>query len=615
MPGFCWHSSGTFFLPITIAYIQMLNFIKHVASVIVALLIFFGGVIFFGFITLVLLSPSDEVVVKEQSVLYLNLNNQTLVERASKDDFNLNLPIPLIGGSAGESTVGIDDLKQALRSAAGSDKIAGVYLKAGTLGGGRALFQELRNELETFKESGKFLISYSPYYSESGYYLASVADEVFLHPTGGMDFSGLSSQGVYLRGLFDKIGLEPEVLVVGEYKSAVETFTRRSRSEADREQTLDFLTDLHEININAVAESRDLSVERVMEINNNLLVRNTEDAVELGLADGVHYEDEVRNHILQQMELNPDEAELELISAGELNKSGEAVSPEGDRNSRVAVIYASGDIGSDASAGIYDKRMVEEIRKARENEDVKAMVLRVDSPGGGVLASDEIRRELELTQQEMPLIASMGNVAASGGYWISMPADTVMAQSNTITGSIGIFGLLFNVEEMLNDKLGIQTDMVKTGRFSDLGNPARPKTQEERAILQQNIEEGYDLFIEVVAEGRDMEEAAVREVAEGRVYSGQRALELNLVDLLGGLDDAVALAAEMAGIQESYRTIAYPQQKSFFENLMQDLGGAQAREQRLRAELGPLYPAYKQLRPLLQHDGVVARMPYDIVIE
>lgn len=352
-----------------------------------------------------------------------------------------------------------------------------------------------------------------------------------------------------------------------------------------------------------------------MEINNNLLVRNTEDAVELGLADGVHYEDEVRKHIMAMLELNPDEDELELISISDLNKSAEAVTPDGDRNSQVAIIYASGDIGSTSGAGIYDKRMVEEIRKARENEDVKAMVLRVDSPGGGVLASDEIRRELELVEMEMPLIASMGNVAASGGYWISMPADTVMAQSNTITGSIGIFGLLFNVEEMLNDKLGIQTDMVKTGRFSDLGNPARPKTQQERAIIQQDIEEGYNLFIEVVAKGRDMDEAAVREVAEGRVYSGQRALELNLVDLLGGLDDAVALAAEMAGIQESYRSIAYPEQKSFFENLMEDFGGAQAREQHLKAELGPLYPAYRQLRPLMQHEGVLARMPYEIVTD
>lgn len=593
----------------------MLNFIKNVAAVLVGLLLFFSSLFVLGFLTVVLLSPSDEVVVMDQSILSLDLNNKTLVERSSGDDFNLALPIPLIGGSAGETTVGLNDIKQALRSAAESDKIAGVFLKAGSLSGGRALFQELRNELERFKESGKFLISYSPYYSESAYYLSSVADEVFVHPTGGMGFSGLASQGVYLRGLFDKIGLEPEVLVVGEYKSAVETFTRSSRSEADREQTLDFLTDLHEINISAIAESRDLSMERVMEINNNLLVRNTEDAVELGLADGVHYEDEVHKHIMEMLELNPDEDELELISISDLNDSSEAITTEGDRNSRVAILYASGDIGSTKGAGIYDKRMVEEIRKARENEDVKAMVLRVDSPGGGVLASDEIRRELELVQMEMPLIASMGNVAASGGYWISMPADTVMAQSNTITGSIGIFGLLFNVEEMLNDKLGIQTDMVKTGRFSDLGNPARPKTQQERAILQQDIEEGYDLFIEVVAEGRDMDEAAVREVAEGRVYSGQRALELNLVDLLGGLDDAVALAAEMAGIQESYRTIAYPEQKSFFENLMADFGGAKAREQHLKTELGPLYPTYKQLRPLLQHEGAVARMPYDVVLD
>lgn len=595
----------------------MINFIKNVLSVLTGLIIFSLGLLVVIIIAVAVLSPSDTVEIEEQSVLRLELNNATLVDRARSDDFNIPLPIPFIGGDTGMRTIGINDLKKTLRSAAASDKIEGVYLQAGTLRGGQALFKELREELERFKESGKFLISYSPFYSETGYYLSSVADEVFLHPTGSMDFSGLSTQGVYLRGLFDKIGLEPEVLVVGEYKSAVETFTETSRSEEDREQTLDFLTDLHEIMIAAVAGSRELSIERVTEINNNLLVRNPQDAADLGLVDGVHYEDEVRSRLLERMELEIDPADLEFVSYQKLNKSDEALSPEGDRNSRVAIIYASGEIGSDPGAGIYDKRMVSEIRKARENDDVKAMVLRVDSPGGGVLASDEIRRELELAQQEMPLIASMGNVAASGGYWISMPADMVMAEANTITGSIGIFGLLFNVEELLNDKLGIQTDVVKTGRFSDLGDPSRPQTPEERAILQQSIEEGYELFIEVVADGRDMDDAAVREVAEGRVYSGQRALELNLVDILGGLDDAVALAAEMAGIEDSYRTIAYPEQQSFFENFVENLGGgASLREQQLEAELGPLYPAYKQIRPLLRYEGgPVARMPYDIVID
>ncbi|MCH8558615.1 MAG: signal peptide peptidase SppA [Balneolia bacterium] len=590
-----------------------MNFIKSVLSVLVGLVIFFtiSFLLLIGIIAI--FSSSDPVTVEDNSLLVINLDGTQLLERSAPDDFNIPIPIPLIG-SVSERSAGLDDLRKAIRSAAESDKISGIYLQAGTVFGGMALLQELRNELEEFKEnSGKFIVSYSPIYSEGGYYLSSVADEVYIHPVGGMDFSGMASQGIYLKGLFDKLEIEPEVFVVGEYKSAVETFTRTSRSAEDREQTLDFLGDLHRFSIQAVAESRGMEFERVMEINNQLLAMRVEDTVDLGLMDGIYYGDEVRSIIKERIGVD-EEDDLELISVSNLNKSGEAIS-EGRSRDRVAVIYASGEIGSSASSGIYDRRLVREIRRARDNDNVKAVVLRVDSPGGGVLASDQIRRELELLQEEKPLIASMGNVAASGGYWISLPADTIMAQSNTITGSIGIFGLFFNVEGLLTNQLGIETDVVSTGEFSDFPNPTRRMTDIERRMFQDVIEEGYDLFISRVAEGRNMSEEEVRLVAEGRVYSGDRALELGLVDVIGGLDEAVLMAAQLAEIEDDFRIIAYPEQRSFFENLLESMGSGARAQRQIKAELGPFYPVYEQLQQVLRMEGAMARMPYDIIIE
>lgn len=591
-----------------------MNFIKSVLSVLVGLIIFFGISFLSLIILIAVLSPSDTLKVEDNSVLVINLNETQLVERTSPDDFNLPISLPLVGNLGGERTAGLDNLRRAIRSAAESDKISGIYLQSGTVFGGMALLQELRNELEEFKKnSGKFIISYSPIYSEGGYYLSSVADEIFIHPVGGMDFSGMASQGIYLKGLFDKLEIEPEVFVVGEYKSAVETFTRTSRSAEDREQTLDFLGDLHRQSIQAVADSRGIEFERVMEINNQLLAMRVEDTIELGLMDEIRYGDEVRARLMELVNVE-DEDDLHFITASNLNKSGEAIS-EGRSRDRVAVIYASGEIGSSASSGIYDRRLVREIRRARDNDNVKAVVLRVDSPGGGVLASDQIRRELELLQEEKPLIASMGNVAASGGYWISLPADTIMAQSNTITGSIGIFGLFFNVEGLLTNQLGIETDVVTTGEFSDFPNPTRRMTDVERRMFQDAIEEGYDLFISRVAEGRNMSEEEVRLVAEGRVYSGDRALELGLVDVIGGLNEAVLLAAQLAEIEDDFRIIAYPEQRSFFENLLESMGSGARAQRRIQTELGPFYPVYEQLQQVLRMEGAMARMPYDIIIE
>lgn len=589
----------------------MKSFFKTVFAVLTALIIFFTFTFFLSIGFIALLSPSDTVVVNENSVLHLNLNNRVLAERSAPDDFAIPLNVPVLGNIADAPTVGLDNLRKAIRSAAESDKISGIFLEAGTMMGGLALRQELRGELEEFKESGKFIISYGNYFSETGYYLSSIADSVYIHPYGGMDFTGLASQGIYIRGMLDKLEIEPEIFVVGEYKSAVEMYMNYGRSDEDREQTLDFLTDIHNTILEAIADSRNLDIDRVREINDGFLIRRVEDAVELGFAEGIHYKNEVEE-ILKTLTGRDEEEDLELITMKNFNRSSEIIREPRTRNG-IAVIYASGDIGSGPASGIQDRKLTREIERARDNDRVQAIVLRVDSPGGQLFASEEIRHHLELAQKEKPLVVSMGNLAASGGYWISMSADTVVAQSNTITGSIGIFGMFFNMEGLLENKMGIHTDVVTTGQFSDLPNPTREMRPAERAIFQEFIEEGYNQFIDVVSQGRGMSEEEVRLLAEGRVYSGSRALELGLVDVIGGLDRSIEIAAELAEVEE-YRIIAYPEQKTFFETLLEEMSGG-VTTNRIKRDLGPLYPIYEQYQALISSQGVQARMPFDIILD
>lgn len=589
----------------------MKSFFKTVLAVFTALILFFMLTFFFSLGFLAVLTPSDKVEVKDNSILHLNLNNRVLAERSAPDDFAFPVDLPLLGNIGEAPTVGLDNLRKAIRSAAESDKISGIFLQAGSMMGGQALRQELRNELVKFKESGKFIISYDTYYTEMGYYVSSTADSIYVHPYGDIGFSGFASQGLYLRGMLDKLEIEPEIFVVGEFKSAVEMFMNYERSAEDREQTLDFLNDLHQITLEAISESRGLDLDRVKEINDQFLIRKPEEALEFGFVEGLHYKNEVENILRQLVEFEEDK-DLNLITVSDFNKSSETIRESRSRD-RIAIVYASGEIGSDSGAGIRDRSLIREIERAKDNDRVKAVVLRVDTPGGSVLASEQIRHALALAAEEKPLVISMGNVSASGGYWISMPADTLVAQSNTITGSIGIFGMLFNAEGLLTNKLGINTDVVTTGQFSDLGNTTRAMRPNERAIIQEYIEDGYDRFINVVAEGRKMSEEEVRVIAEGRVYSGLRAKELGLVDVIGGLDRSLEIAAELAELEE-YRTIAYPEQKNFLETLLKGMSdGVMTR--RMKSELGPLYPIFEQYKTMMRSQGIQARMPFDVIVE
>ena len=588
-----------------------MKFLGNVLAVIVGLFIFsiLSLVITFGIIGLIATTGEKEVTVKENSILHINLNGRTLVERTSEDNDNFTL----FGGLFGDDfNAGIVNLKKAIGEAKTNENIKGIYLNTGLIIAGQANLLELREVLEDFKTSGKFILAYDEAYSESGYYLASVADELYLNPLGGIDFNGFSSEVIFLKGFFEKVGIKPEVFRVGEFKSAVEPFILEKMSPENRLQTQSFLSDINAHALAGIAKSKGMSLDSLTKINVQMLVRKPEDAVKYGLATALAYEDEIDAKLKEKLGLKEDD-KISTIKVTDLNStvSSKNITSE----NRIAVIIAEGDIVSGKQEGsISSEIFAEEIRKARKDKKIKAIVLRVNSPGGSVLASEVIWREMMEAKKAKPLYVSMGEVAASGGYYIAAPADTIVAQPNTITGSIGIFGLWFNVEELLNEKLGVTTDVVATGEYSDFMNPARKMTEVERMIVQNSVEDGYETFIKRVADGRKMNPDSVKAVASGRVWTGAQAKDRGLVDVLGGLETTIKIAADRIKAGEDYRVVYYPAQKKWFETLMEDFGN-NVKASWIKAELGDLYPTYVKVQKLKNYKGVQVRMPQNIVIQ
>jgi protease-4 len=588
-----------------------MKFLGNVLAVIVGLFIFsiLSLVITFGIIGLIATTGEKEVTVKENSILHINLNGRTLVERTSEDNDNFTL----FGGLFGDDfNAGIVNLKKAIGEAKTNENIKGIYLNTGLIIAGQANLLELREVLEDFKTSGKFILAYDEAYSESGYYLASVADELYLNPLGGIDFNGFSSEVIFLKGFFEKVGIKPEVFRVGEFKSAVEPFILEKMSPENRLQTQSFLSDINAHALAGIAKSKGMSLDSLTKINVQMLVRKPEDAVKYGLATALAYEDEIDAKLKEKLGLKEDD-KISTIKVTDLNStvSSKNITSE----NRIAVIIAEGDIVSGKQEGsISSEIFAEEIRKARKDKKIKAIVLRVNSPGGSVLASEVIWREMMEAKKAKPLYVSMGEVAASGGYYIAAPADTIVAQPNTITGSIGIFGLWFNVEELLNEKLGVTTDVVATGEYSDFMNPARKMTEVERMIVQNSVEDGYETFIKRVADGRKMNPDSVKAVASGRVWTGAQAKDRGLVDVLGGLETTIKIAADRIKAGEDYRVVYYPAQKKWFETLMEDFGN-NVKASWIKAELGDAYPTYVKVQKLKNYKGVQVRMPQNIVIQ
>lgn len=586
-----------------------MRFLGNVLAVIVGLLIFsvMSFFILAGIIA-VISSSEDEVKIKENTVLVLNLEGRVLVEKTSEDDPDFS-SFSVFGGVP---NIGLISLKKAVQTAKDDENIKGIFLKAGTFVAGQAGMKEFRDVLMDFKDSGKFIVSYGEYYSEVGYYLSSVADEIYINPSGLMEFNGFAAEIMFFKGMFEKLEVEPQIFRVGDFKSAVEPFMLEKMSPENRLQTESLLNDLNQTLLKEVGDSRGISLEQVSEISSNMLVRKTKDAIDYKLVDGLWYEDQVINLLKEKLGLSEDD-KVNTINITNINRS--AKTKNRLSKNRIAVIVAEGDIMSGEMDGtIGSDKFKEEIKKARLNKDIKAIVLRINSPGGSALASEVIWRELEEAKKEKPLIASMGEVAASGGYYIAAGADTIVAQPNTITGSIGIFALWFNAQGLLNNKLGITTDVVKTGEFSDFLSPTRKVSEMEKVIFQGQVEEGYDIFLSRVADGRSKSKEDIMKVASGRVWTGNQALQNGLVDVLGSLEDAIEIAANKADVSDDFRVIYYPQEKPWFERLLgQFSNDVQVLYQ--KQKLGSFYPIYHQFENVKKYEGLMVRMPYDLVIQ
>lgn len=584
----------------------MRSFLKTFFAVILGLGVFSGILFLFFFILLSAATADEEVAVEDKSVLHLKLNG-IITERASDDPLAEAFP------ELGDARTGLLDLKKNIKAAAEDDRIEGIYLEAGIVQGGFATVEEIRNELKAFRESGKWVVAYSEYYTEKGYYLASVADEIVLYPEGQMELNGLAAEITFFKGMLDKLEIEPQIFRVGTYKSFVEPYIRKDMSEANREQINAFLGSINQHMIGEIATSRGIDKSRLTEISDGMLVRSAGDALDMNLITATDYYDQVQKGIKERLGLEDDD-EINYITYKDYKKApGTGTYVRSDNE--IAVIVGQGNIvsgpGDDETIG--SDVIAKAIREARLDDDIKAIVLRINSPGGSALASDVMWREVVLASEAKPIIASMSDVAASGGYYMAMACDTIVAQPNTITGSIGIFGILFNAQGFLNNKIGITTDVVSTGKYSNLITLSRPLSEDEKAIIQNNVEDGYRTFTSKAAEGRNMDLDALLEVASGRVWTGVDAKRVGLVDVLGGFDDAVDIAAAKAGVSDDYKVRFYPEQKNFFEQLF-GTTEAHLETKALREQYGDMYPYLEQARKLQEYQGVMAVMPYELDI-
>ena len=558
------------------------------------------------------MGDKQKVEVKDNSVLHVKLNFE-VKERGSNDPFANFDP----GSFESKPSVGLNDILESLENAAADDKIKGIYLDVQNIPAGMATIEEIRNALLKFKESGKWIVAYSEMYSQKAYYVASVADEVWLNPEGMLEWKGLGAQLMFMKGMFEKLEVEPQIIRYGKFKSAIEPLILDKMSEANRMQTMTYLSDLWNKMLVGISAEREKSVQELDDMAHKATIQNADDALENGLVDELLYKDQVLTNLRAKLGVEDEEKKINYISLG---KYKDAPAPKNDdekatKKEKIAVIYAVGSIegGNGDAETIGSEKISKEIRKAREDEKIKAIVLRVNSPGGSALASDVMWREIVLAKQEKPVVVSMGDVAASGGYYIACAADSIFAQPNTITGSIGVFGVLFNAQKMLNNKLGITIDTVKTNTFADLGTPLRPLTEMERDIVQNGVNEIYTDFITKVAEGRGMKVADVDSIGQGRVWSGEDALTIGLVDKLGGIQDAIACAARMAEV-ENYRVLEFPEQKDPFQQFMEELSGKGA-DAVLEYRLGKYAKYVKDVEDLMNMEGVQARLPYQIYID
>ena len=550
--------------------------------------------------------------VKPNSVLYMKLD-YAIADRTTDDPFGgLNFQ-----SLESKDMTGLNEILRNIEQAKTDANIKGIYLELSSIPTSTATLQEIRAKLVEFKESGKFVVTYGENYSQSAYYVASVADKIILNPEGMLDLHGMASQITFYKHLLDKLDIEMQIVrgPNNRFKSAVEPYFLDKMSEANREQMGKLLGTVWGEILTGISQSRNVSVEQLNQIADNLeTIFDASKALQYGLVDNLYYKDQV----LEELKgLTGSNKSVNAISNANYAKSYK------DKNAsknEVAVIYASGQIydgKGNEEQGIYSENFSKTIRKAREDENVKAIVLRVNSPGGSAVASAIIGRELDLTKEVKPVIVSMGNYAASGGYWISAKGDYIFADATTLTGSIGVFGTFPNAQGFLNDKIGLTFDVAKTNENADFGTITQPLTEFQYGKLQENVVKTYDQFTKRVAEGRGLRQTYVDSIGQGRVWAGIDAIEIGLVDQLGDMEDAIAYAVEKANLGSDYKVTEWPKQKDFATRLMESLSGSDSDklDAAMRSKLGAYYDYVKGIENLQKNTGIQARMPFDMVIE
>lgn len=552
-------------------------------------------------------STKDVTTVKPSSVLTLSMN-YVIPEQTDADPFRSFS----FSDMKSKVNLGLNDILKNIEKAKTDDNIKGIYISSGTFPSGNATAEQVRNALIDFKQYKKFIVSYAELYSQKGYYVASVADKIFLNPQGLVEYKGLGTQIMFFKGLMEKLGVEAQVFYDGKFKTATEPFRYDKMSEPNKIMTLSLLNDVQNHFQQKISEARNLPVTLLDSISNNLLIRNSGAAKSYGLVDNIYYDDEVQQYIADQLKIEKKE-KINFISLNKYNQTPDNKKYTLDM-SKVAILYAQGDIvdGEGEDDNIGSARLLKEISKLRKDDKVKAIVLRVNSPGGSVMASEVIWREVSITNSVKPVVVSMGDYAASGGYYISCNASKIIAQPNTLTGSIGVFGILPNMKKFFNDKLGITFDGVGTGKYSDFGNLSRPLREDEKLIIQNEIDSIYADFKRKVANGRKLPIEKVDSIAQGRVWTGSQALQLGLVDTLGNINDAVTIAAKLANLKD-YRVTEYPQRDNKFSKIFEILND-DMNESIMKEKLGEYYSIYKKLESLTGMKGIQARMlfEYDI---
>lgn len=568
------------------------------------LLFFISILMIFGMAT----SSGTETQVRKNSIMMLDLNG-TLLERSQENPFDFLM-------EEDYRTYGLEDILSSIRKAKENDDIKGIYLQATLLDTKFASLEEIRDALKDFRESGKFIVAYGDTYTQGLYYLASVADKVLLNPKGMLEWKGLASTPLFFKDLLEKIGVEMQIFKVGTYKSAVEPFIATEMSPANREQVNAYLSSIWSRITEDVAEARHLSVEALNEAADRMVAfRPAEESVACGLVDTLMYKNDVRDYLKAMAGLDEDD-DMPVLGLQEMMNVKKNV-PKDKSGNVIAVYYAYGEIDGTTSVpageeGIDSEKVIKELRQLKEDKHVKAVVMRVNSPGGSAYGSEQIWYAVSELRKEKPVIVSMGDYAASGGYYISCCADSIVAQPATLTGSIGIFGMVPNAKG-LADKLGLSFDVVKTNAYADLGMLARPMDEGEKALMQAYVNEGYDLFLTRCSEGRGIDKEELDKIAQGRVWTGSMAKELGLVDELGGLDKALEMAVAKAGV-EQYTVIRYPEKESFFSLLTSTRPDNYIRTRMLKSKMGDLYRSFSILEEMDSRDRLQARMPFELNI-